>query len=179
MYRTIHVCTVIGQKLSKNKKKKRKKMASMLTTASSTTEESYTRRLSHFTGFLSVGRPELNHQIYYECSGNPEGIPVLVSHGGPGGGVQDYYRQYFDKDIWHIIMFDQRGAGKSTPWASLDDNTTWHTVSDMEEIRTKLNIEKWALFGGSWGACISLSYAQTHPTRCLGLVPRNFYFATL
>ena len=133
-------------------------MTSIVTTATvANRRELYPEIDPYFTGFLSVGRPELKHQIYYECSGNPEGIPVLVSHGGPGGGVQDYYRQYFNKDVWHIIMFDQRGAGKSVPWASLEDNTTWHTVSDMEEIRKKLNIEKWALFGGSWGACISLA----------------------
>ena len=150
-------------------------MASITTAKITERRTFYPEFKPYFTGFLNVGRPELNHQIYYEKSGNPDGIPVLVSHGGPGGGVQDYYRQYFDKNIWHIIMFDQRGAGKSTPWASLEDNTTWHTVSDMEEIRKKLGIEKWALFGGSWGACISLAYAQTHPTRCLGLILRGIF----
>jgi proline iminopeptidase len=129
----------------------------------------------YFKGFLDVGKPEIGHRLYYECSGNPEGIPVLVSHGGPGGGVADYYRQYFDKNVWRVIMFDQRGAGKSTPFADLRDNTTWDTVADMEKIRETLKIDKWALFGGSWGSCISITYAETHPTRTLGLVLRGIF----
>ena len=129
----------------------------------------------YFTGFLDVGSPDIGHKIYYEQSGNPDGIPVLVSHGGPGGGVSDYYRQYFDKDVWRVIMFDQRGAGKSLPFADLRENTTWDTVQDMEKIRQVLQIEKWCLFGGSWGACISLTYAETHPTRVMGLVLRGIF----
>lgn len=125
--------------------------------------------------FLAVGDPKHNHRIHYEQSGNPDGLPVLVSHGGPGGGCEAYYRQYFDPNVYRIVMFDQRGAGKSTPHACLADNTTWHTVQDMEHIRRELGIDKWVLFGGSWGACISLTYAQRHPDRVLGLVLRGVF----
>jgi len=128
-----------------------------------------------FTGFMEVGDPSIGHKIYYEQSGKKDGLPVLVSHGGPGGGTQDYYRQYFDPSVYHIIAFDQRGCKRSTPHVCLEDNTTHHIIEDMEKIRTTLGIEKWVLFGGSWGSCISLAYSEKHPSRVLALVLRGIF----
>jgi len=115
------------------------------------------------------------HTLYVEESGNPEGIPVLVVHGGPGAGCQESLRRYFDAERYRIILFDQRGAGRSTPLAELRGNTTQNLVADMERIRTHLGIERWLLFGGSWGSTLSLVYAQTHPERVLGLVLRGIF----
>jgi proline iminopeptidase len=115
------------------------------------------------------------HTIYYEQSGNPNGKPVVFLHGGPGGGTIPTYRQYFDPEKWRIILFDQRGAGKSTPHAELRDNTTWDLVSDIEKLRSHLQIDRWVVFGGSWGSTLSLSYSQTHPDRCLGLILRGIF----
>ncbi|MGQ9871852.1 prolyl aminopeptidase [Leptodesmis sp.] len=115
------------------------------------------------------------HQIYYEQSGNPQGKPVVFLHGGPGGGSIPMYRQYFNPDRWRIIIFDQRGCGKSTPHAELRENTTWHLVADMETLRTHLGIDQWVVFGGSWGSTLSLAYSQTHPERCLGLILRGIF----
>ncbi|GAP98301.1 prolyl aminopeptidase [Leptolyngbya sp. NIES-2104] len=115
------------------------------------------------------------HTIYYEQSGNPNGQPVVFLHGGPGGGTITTYRQYFDPEKWRIILFDQRGAGKSTPHAELRENTTWDLVSDTEKLRSHLQIDRWVVFGGSWGSTLSLSYSQTHPDRCLGLVLRGIF----
>ncbi len=115
------------------------------------------------------------HQIYYEVSGNPNGKPVLVVHGGPGGGSQPEYRRYFDPSVYCIVQFDQRGCGQSTPHASLEDNTTWHLVADMERLREFLRIERWMVFGGSWGSTLSLAYAQTHPERVSELVLRGIF----
>ncbi|AOX03165.1 prolyl aminopeptidase [Moorena producens PAL-8-15-08-1] len=115
------------------------------------------------------------HTIYFEESGNPQGQPVVVLHGGPGGGSQPVYRQYFDPQKWRIVMFDQRGCGKSIPHAELDQNTTWDLVSDIEKLRVKLGIEQWVVFGGSWGSTLSLAYSQTHPERCLGLILRGIF----
>ena len=115
------------------------------------------------------------HKLYIEESGNPNGKPVIFLHGGPGGGIEPIYRQYFDPDIWRIIIFDQRGCGKSTPHAELNENTTWNLVEDIEKIRDTLNIESWVVFGGSWGSTLSLSYAITHPKRCKGLILRGIF----
>ncbi len=115
------------------------------------------------------------HQIYYEQSGNPQGKPVVFLHGGPGGGSIPMYRQYFNPDRWRIIIFDQRGCGKSTPHAELRENTTWHLVADIETLRTHLGIDQWVVFGGSWGSTLSLAYSQTHPERCLGLILRGIF----
>lgn len=115
------------------------------------------------------------HNLYIEESGNPDGIPVLVVHGGPGAGCQDYQRRFFEAEHFRIILFDQRGAGRSTPLAELRDNTTWHLVADMERIREFLGIDRWLLFGGSWGSTLSLVYAQAHPERVLGLVLRGIF----
>ncbi|MGB7442997.1 MAG: prolyl aminopeptidase [Coleofasciculaceae cyanobacterium] len=115
------------------------------------------------------------HTIYYEESGNQQGKPVVIFHGGPGGGSQPKYRQYFDSTKWRIVMFDQRGCGKSTPHAELEENTTWDLVSDIEKLRVKLGIEQWVVFGGSWGSTLSLAYSQNHPERCLGLILRGIF----
>ena len=112
------------------------------------------------------------HTIYFEESGNPNGKPVIFLHGGPGGGIEPVYRQYFNPEKWRIIIFDQRGCGKSTPHAELKENTTWDLVDDIEKIRHHLGISKWAVFGGSWGSTLSLSYAIQHPDRCESLTLR-------
>ena len=115
------------------------------------------------------------HEIYFEQSGNPEGKPAIFVHGGPGGGSNPAHRRYHDPSKYRIIVFDQRGCGQSTPYASLQDNTTWHLVSDMEAIREHLGIEKWQVFGGSWGSTLGLAYAQTHPHRVTELVLRGIF----
>ena len=118
---------------------------------------------------------DATHTLYVEESGNPDGIPVLFVHGGPGGGTEAWHRQFFDPQRYRIVLFDQRGCGRSTPHASLVDNTTWHLVDDMERIRVHLAIDAWALFGGSWGSTLALTYAQAHPARVLGLVLRGIF----
>ncbi len=115
------------------------------------------------------------HTIYVEESGNKNGKPVIFLHGGPGGGVDPKYRRYFDPEKWRIIMFDQRGCGKSTPFAELEENTTWDLVSDIEKIRDHLSIDQWVVFGGSWGSTLSLAYSQTHPDSCKGLILRGIF----
>ncbi len=126
----------------------------------------------HQKGMLQVS--DL-HQIYFEVSGNPQGKPVVILHGGPGGGSLPFYRQYFDPTQWRIVMFDQRGCGKSLPNAELRENTTWNLVEDIETLRSHLGIEQWVVFGGSWGSTLSLAYSQTHPQRCLGLFLRGIF----
>ena len=115
------------------------------------------------------------HTIYYEQCGNPEGLPVVFLHGGPGGGVIPDYRRFFDPEAYRVVLFDQRGAGRSTPHASLEENTTWHLVEDIEKLREHLGIESWVVFGGSWGSTLALAYAQTHPARALALVLRGIF----
>jgi len=115
------------------------------------------------------------HELYYEQVGNPQGKPVVLVHGGPGGGIVPEYRQYFDPNAYRVVLFDQRGAGKSTPHASLEDNTTWHLVSDIEQLRQHLGIDTWQVFGGSWGSTLSLAYAETHPDRVRELVLRGIF----
>ena len=115
------------------------------------------------------------HTLNIEESGNPDGKPVVFLHGGPGGGVEPIYRQYFDPQKWRIIIFDQRGCGKSTPASELKENTTWDLVEDIEKIRNHLNIDKWTIFGGSWGSTLSLSYAVSHPERCTELILRGIF----
>jgi proline iminopeptidase len=115
------------------------------------------------------------HTLYYEQVGNPAGKPVVVLHGGPGGGSEPFYRQYFDPERWRIVLFDQRGCGRSTPHAELTDNTTWHLVSDIEQLRHHLQIDSWVVFGGSWGSTLSLAYSQTHPAACVGLILRGIF----
>ena len=125
------------------------------------------------TGFLQVS--DL-HKIFFEVSGKKDWLDVLIMHGGPGWGSQPSYRGYFDPQVYRIVQMDQRGAGKSTPHASLVDNTTWHIVDDMEVLRKHLKVEKWhTVFGGSWGATISLAYAETFPQRVGHLVLRGIF----
>ncbi len=121
---------------------------------------------------LSVTPP---HVLYVEECGKPDGIPVIFVHGGPGAACEKYHRQFFDPERYRIILFDQRGAGKSTPHAELENNTTQELVADMEAIREQLGIHRWMLFGGSWGSTLSLVYAQTHPDRVLSLVLRGIF----
>jgi proline iminopeptidase len=118
------------------------------------------------------------HEIYVEQSGQPDGLPVVVLHGGPGGGCSPAMRRYFDPNIYRIILFDQRGCGRSRPHASVEANTTWHLVADIERIREALMIDKWIVFGGSWGATLALIYAQTHPDRARHLVLRGVFTMT-
>ncbi len=118
------------------------------------------------------------HTLYVEECGNPDGIPVVVLHGGPGGGCSPSMRRFFHPDVYRIILFDQRGCGRSTPHASVEDNTTWHLVEDIERIRKHLGVESWVVFGGSWGATLSLIYAQTHPAHVRHLVLRGVFLMT-
>jgi proline iminopeptidase len=115
------------------------------------------------------------HEIYFEESGNPKGKPVVFLHGGPGGGSEPKQRQFFHPDKYRIILFDQRGCGKSTPYASLEENTTWDLVGDIEKLREHLRIASWQVFGGSWGSTLALAYAETHPTRVTELVLRGIF----
>ena len=123
-------------------------------------------------GFLAVS--DL-HTIHYEQSGDPDGIPVVVLHGGPGGGMRAEYRRYFDPKKWRIIQLSQRGCGKSTPFAELRENTTWDLVEDIEKLRAHLKIKQWAVFGGSWGSTLSLAYSQSHAEACLALFLRGIF----
>lgn len=124
---------------------------------------------------LSVGG---GHSIYVESCGSPKGIPVLFLHGGPGGGCNPAMRRYFDPEIYRVILFDQRGCGRSKPAGCVEENTTWHLVEDMERIRRELGIENWILFGGSWGVALALVYAQKHPDRVVRLVLRGVFLMT-
>jgi proline iminopeptidase len=115
------------------------------------------------------------HEIYYEECGNPKGKPAVFVHGGPGAGCDNRARRFFDPDAYRIVLFDQRGCGRSRPHASLVDNTTWHLVADMEQLREHLGIDRWLVFGGSWGSTLALAYAQTHPRRVSELVLRGIF----
>lgn len=115
------------------------------------------------------------HRIYYEQSGNPTGKPVVFLHGGPGGGSDPMHRRFFDPNIYRIVVFDQRGSGRSEPFACLEENTTWDLVADIERLRQHLGIERWVVFGGSWGSTLSLAYAETHPERVVALVLRGIF----
>ena len=115
------------------------------------------------------------HELYFEESGNPNGKPVLFLHGGPGGGTEPKHRRYFDPAAYRIVLLDQRGCGRSTPFASLEANTTWDLVSDIEALRKELGIGKWQVFGGSWGSTLALAYAETHPERVTELVLRGIF----
>ena len=125
--------------------------------------------------FSKMLKVDETHTIYYEESGNPQGVPVVFLHGGPGCGTSASGRQYFDPEFYRIILFDQRGSGKSTPHACLENNDTWHIIDDMEKIREDLNVDKWLVFGGSWGSTLALCYAIKHPERVLGLVLRGIF----
>jgi proline iminopeptidase len=124
---------------------------------------------------LDVGQ---GHSVYVEQSGNPDGQPVVVLHGGPGGGCSPAMRRYFDPAHYRVILFDQRGCGRSRPHASVTDNTTWHLVRDIELIRETLGIDAWTVFGGSWGATLALIYAEAHPDRVTHLALRGVFMMT-
>ncbi|GAA4034460.1 prolyl aminopeptidase [Sphingomonas rosea] len=125
------------------------------------------------TGMLDVGD---GHRLYWELCGNPQGKPVVFLHGGPGGGASPSHRRQFDPARYHVLVFDQRGCGRSTPFASLEANTTWHLVEDIEKLRTQvMGCERWQVFGGSWGSTLSLAYAQAYPERVTELVLRGIF----
>ena len=144
----------------------------MLDTTTTLADVLYPPIEPHTTGTLQVSDV---HTIAWEQSGSADGIPVVVIHGGPGGGGQPSYRQYFDPAAFNIIQFDQRGCGKSTPYAELEGNNTQASVSDLEALRAHLGLEKWHVFGGSWGSTLSLIYAQHHPERVMSLVLRGIF----
>lgn len=127
------------------------------------------------SGYLSTGGP---HEIFYEECGNPKGKPCVILHGGPGGAINPTMRRFFDPAKWRMALFDQRGCGKSRPNASLEDNTTWSLIEDIERLREHLGIEKWCVFGGSWGSTLALAYAIKHPERVESLVLRGIFLLT-
>ncbi len=127
------------------------------------------------SGTLAVDEP---HRIYWEVSGNPDGAPAVFLHGGPGAGAIPIHRRFFDPQFYRIVVFDQRGAGRSTPRGELRRNTTRHLIADMERLRVMLSIESWQLFGGSWGSTLALAYAQAHPERVSGLILRGIFLGT-
>ncbi|MBD2745307.1 prolyl aminopeptidase [Microvirga sp. BT688] len=124
------------------------------------------------TGMLDVGD---GHRVYWKLCGNPKGKPVVFLHGGPGGGCTPTQRRLFDPEKYRILLFDQRGCGRSTPYASLEANTTWHLVADIERLREMIGVDKWMVFGGSWGSTLALAYAETHPERVTELVLRGIF----
>jgi proline iminopeptidase len=124
------------------------------------------------SGRLEVGD---GHSLYWEQSGNPDGLPAVFLHGGPGAGSSPAHRRQFDPKCWNVLLFDQRGCGRSTPHASLEANTTWDLVADIEWLRELAGVEKWLVFGGSWGSTLALAYAQAHPERVTGLVLRGIF----
>ena len=127
------------------------------------------------SGWMSTGGL---HEVWYEECGNPQGTPVVVLHGGPGGSVNPGMRRFFDPKKYRIVLFDQRGCGKSRPNASLEDNTTWTLIEDIERLRELLKIDSWAVFGGSWGSTLALAYAITHPERVRSLLLRGIFLLT-
>ena len=129
----------------------------------------------YVSGMLDVGQ---GHTIYWERCGTPGGKPAVFLHGGPGSGISPKQRQQFDPALYDVLLFDQRGCGRSTPFAGLEDNTTWHLVADIERLREMVGCEKWLVFGGSWGSTLSLAYAQTHPERVSELVLRGIFLAS-
>jgi proline iminopeptidase len=132
----------------------------------------YPEIVPYRTGRLKVSAL---HELYYEECGNPAGKPVVLLHGGPGGGSTAIMRRYHDPERYRIVLFDQRGCGRSTPHASLEENTTWHLIEDIEQLRARLGIERWQVFGGSWGSTLALAYAETHPERVTELVLRGIF----
>lgn len=127
------------------------------------------------TGMLDVGD---GHRLYYERVGTPGARPALFLHGGPGGGISPAHRQLFDPERYDLLLFDQRGCGRSTPHAELEANTTWHLVADIERLRELAGLGQWLVFGGSWGSTLALAYAETHPERVSALILRGVYTAT-
>lgn len=126
----------------------------------------------HASGMLPL---DALHTMYWECVGNPQGVPVVFLHGGPGAGSSPAHRRLFDPQRFRAVIYDQRGAGRSTPLGELRDNTTPHLIADLERLREHLGIEHWLVFGGSWGSTLAIAYAEAHPARCLGLVLRGIF----
>jgi proline iminopeptidase len=124
------------------------------------------------SGMLDLDAP---HRMYYEESGNPRGVPVVFLHGGPGAGSSAVHRQFFDPAFYRIVVYDQRGAGRSTPLGCLENNTTPDLVADLERLRKHLGVDRWVVFGGSWGSTLAIAYAEHHPERCLALVLRGIF----
>ncbi|HUX78585.1 MAG TPA: prolyl aminopeptidase, partial [Alphaproteobacteria bacterium] len=135
-------------------------------------EELYPAIEPYKTGYLDL---DGLHQMYWEESGNPDGVPVLVLHGGPGAGTSPTSRRFFDPSYYRIILYDQRGAGKSLPHGELKNNTTPHLIADIEKLRGQLGIEKWYVFGGSWGTTLGIAYGEVHPDPCLGFIFRGIF----
>ena len=127
------------------------------------------------SGYLPTGGP---HEVFYEECGNPHGKPCVILHGGPGGAINPTMRRFFDPAKWRMALFDQRGCGRSRPNASLDDNTTWSLIDDIERLREHLGVERWCVFGGSWGSTLALAYAIRHPDRVESLVLRGIFLLT-
>ncbi|HMJ93941.1 MAG TPA: prolyl aminopeptidase, partial [Allosphingosinicella sp.] len=124
------------------------------------------------SGRLDVGD---GHELYWEQCGNPGGIPAVFLHGGPGAGCSKDHRRQFDPERYNVLLFDQRGSGRSTPHAGLEANTTWHLVADIERLRELAEVEKWLVYGGSWGSTLAIAYAETHPERVTGLILRGIF----
>lgn len=124
------------------------------------------------SGFLAV---DPTHTLYWEQSGNPDGVPILLLHGGPGAGATPTHRRFFDPDFYRIVIFDQRGSGRSHPLGSIENNTTAHLIDDIEALRKHLKIPRWHIFGGSWGATLALSYAAAYPKKCLSMILRGIF----
>ncbi len=119
-----------------------------------------------------------HHQMYWEVSGNPDGVPVVFLHGGPGAGAAPSHRRFFDPEHYRIVIFDQRGSGRSKPFADIKNNTTQHLIADMESLREHINIEKWMVFGGSWGSSLAMAYGIEHPNRTSGFILRGIFLCT-
>ena len=146
-----------------------------MTNAADTAEQLYPLIDPFEQASLEVASP---HSLYFEQSGNPKGYPVVFLHGGPGSQTNPDHRRYFDPSFYRVVLFDQRGCGRSTPAGCVQANTTWDLVSDMERIRCHLGIEKWLLFGGSWGSTLALAYASRHPQRVAGMILRGVFLAS-
>jgi proline iminopeptidase len=126
----------------------------------------------HVSGMMDL---DGHHKMYWEVSGNPDGVPVVFLHGGPGAGASSSHRRFFDPDHYRIVIFDQRGCGRSKPFGALENNTTQHLIADMEQLRISLEIESWLVFGGSWGSSLALAYGMTHPQRVKGFILRGLF----
>ena len=135
----------------------------------------YPENEPYASGWLGTGGP---HEIYFEECGNKKGKPAVILHGGPGGAINPTMRRFYDPARWRMMLFDQRGCGKSRPNASLDDNTTWSLIADIERLRERMGVETWSVFGGSWGSTLALAYAITHPERVESLILRGVFLLT-
>jgi proline iminopeptidase len=135
----------------------------------------YSEITPYRTGRMSV---DGGHTVCWEACGNPDGIPVIFLHGGPGAGCSPIHRRFFDPHLYNVILLDQRGCGRSTPHAEIADNSTDHLIADIEQLRTELGIQAWLAFGGSWGSTLALAYGQAHPDRCLGFVLRGIFLGS-